>query len=58
MEVRMQNLVPTLGMIAVLALVWGGRHMIRTGTDKKRGWLMIVAALVLFANILILTWPV
>jgi hypothetical protein len=54
----MQTLFPTVATIAVLALIWGGRSMIRSGTDRKRGWLMIIAALVLFANILILTWPV
>ncbi len=54
----MQSFVPTLAMIGVMALIWGGFHMIREGLDRKRGWLMIVAALVLFANILILTWPV
>jgi predicted permease len=54
----MQTLFPTLGMIAVLALIWGGVFLIRKGDDRQKGWLMIVAALVLFANILILTWPV
>jgi hypothetical protein len=54
----MQTLFPTLGVIAVLALIWGGVFLIRKGTDRQKGWLMIVAALVLFANILILTWPV
>jgi hypothetical protein len=54
----MQNLFPTLATVAVLALILGGRHMIRSGSDRKRGWLMIVAAIVLLTNILILTWPV
>jgi hypothetical protein len=54
----MQTLFPTLGMIAVLALIWGGAFLIRKGGDRPKGWLMVVAALVLFANILILTWPV
>jgi uncharacterized membrane protein HdeD (DUF308 family) len=52
-----QNFIPTLAMIGVLALICGGLHLIRKGLDPKRGWLMIVAAVVLFANILILTWP-
>jgi uncharacterized membrane protein HdeD (DUF308 family) len=53
-----QSFIPSLAMIGVLALIGGGIHLIRKGQDRKRGWLMIVAALVLFGNILILTWPV
>jgi hypothetical protein len=45
-------------MLAVFALVWGGIAMIRRGvTDRKRGVLMIVAALVLLGNVLIATRP-
>jgi uncharacterized membrane protein HdeD (DUF308 family) len=53
-----QSFIPSLAMIGVLALIGGGIHLIRKGQDRKRGWLMIVAALVLFGNILILTLPV
>jgi uncharacterized membrane protein HdeD (DUF308 family) len=56
--VMTQSFIPSLAMIGVLALIGGGIHLIRKGQDRKRGWLMIVAALVLFGNILILTWPV
>jgi hypothetical protein len=52
-----QSFIPTLAMIGVIALIWGGLRLIRGGLDRKRGWLMIVAAVVLLANILILTWP-
>lgn len=54
----MHNLLPTLGMIAVIVLIWGGIYLIRKGSERQKGWLMIVAAAVLFANIVILTWPV
>jgi hypothetical protein len=53
----MQTIVPSLAMIGVIALIWGGFRLIRVGLDRKRGWLMIVAAVVLLVNILILTWP-
>lgn len=47
-----------VAMVAVFALVAGGVHLVRSGKDRKRGWLMLVAALVLFANVLIWTLPV
>ena len=42
-----------LGVIAALILLAGGARMIRS--DRKRGLLMIVAALVIFGNVLIWT---
>ena len=42
----------SMAMIAVVALVFGGVRMIPV--DRKRGVLMIVAALVVLANVLIL----
>lgn len=47
----------SVAMLAVIALVWGGIFLLRSGTDRKRAVLMLVAALVLFGNILIWTWP-
>ncbi len=47
----------SVAMLAVIALVWGGIFLLRSGTDHKRAALMLVAALVLFGNILIWTWP-
>ncbi len=52
------DLVFSLAMLAVGALVFGGVRALRAGGDRKRGWLMIVAALVLFGNVVILTVPV
>lgn len=49
----------TVAMLAVFALVAGGVYLIRRRvTDRRRGVLMIVAALVLLGNVLILTWPI
>ena len=43
-------------MLVAAALVIGGVYLLRTGDDRTRGWLMLVAALVLFGNVLI--WAV
>ncbi|WP_293855953.1 hypothetical protein [Sphingomonas sp. SCN 67-18] len=43
----------SLAMIAVVALIWGGVRMIPV--DRKRGILMIAAALVVLGNVLIMT---
>jgi hypothetical protein len=42
-------------MVAVFALLWGGARLIRGRTDRSKGWLMIVAAAVLLANVAIMT---
>jgi len=44
-----------IAMIAVFLLLLGGIRMIRRGEYKQQGWLMIVAAMVLFGNVLIWT---
>jgi len=44
-----------IAMLAVFALVWGGVFLLQRGEDRKRGWLMLAAALVLFGNVLIWT---
>ena len=54
----MTGLVSTLLSIAILAafaLVAGGMWLVFKRRERKQGWLMIVAALVLFANVLIWT---
>ncbi len=51
----MSGLVPGLLMLAVFALAAGGVYLMRTGKDRKRGILMLVAAAVFFGNVLILT---
>jgi hypothetical protein len=47
----------SVAMLVVIALVWGGIFLLRRGTDRKRAALMLVAAAVLLGNILIWTWP-
>jgi hypothetical protein len=44
-----------VAMIAVFALTLGAITLLRRGEDRKRGWLMLVAALVLLGNVLIWT---
>jgi xanthine/uracil permease len=47
-----------IAMLAVFSLIAGGFYLIRRGrTDRTRGVLMLVAALVLLGNVLIATWP-
>lgn len=45
----------SLLMLAGLILGGGGVWMIASRRDHKRGWLMIVAATVMFANVAIWT---
>jgi hypothetical protein len=47
--------VPGLLMLAVFALAAGGIYLLRTGGDRKRGILMLVAAAVFLGNVLIMT---
>lgn len=44
-------------MLAGAALFAGGVYILRKGTNKKQGWLMLVAAAVMFANVGIWTIP-
>jgi high-affinity Fe2+/Pb2+ permease len=44
-----------LAMIAAFLLTIGGVRLAMREGDRKRGWLMIVAAAVLVGNVLILT---
>ncbi len=44
-----------VAMLGATALAFGGYVLLRNGTDKKRGWLMILAAVVLIGNVLIVT---
>lgn len=48
----------SLLMLGGLLLGIGGLWMIVRKGDAKRGWLMIVAAVVMFANVAIWTMPV
>ena len=48
----------SLAVIAAFALVWGGGWLIVKRRDRLRGWLMIVAALVLLGNVAIWIAPI
>ena len=51
----MNDFAAGLLMLAVFALTAGGIYLLRTGKDRKRGVLMLFAAVVFFANVLIMT---
>ena len=51
-------LILSLLMLATVALGAGGVWMITRRQDTKRGVLMLIAAAVMFANVLISAWPV
>lgn len=51
----MQGIFLSVAMLAVLALAIGGGWLIAKGRDRRRGVLMIIAAVVLLGNVLILT---
>lgn len=47
----------SLLMLAGIALSAGGIYLIGKKRDPKRGWLMITAAIVMFANVAIWAMP-
>lgn len=51
----MDTIVPAIAMLAVIALTIGGVRLIVRRVDRRRGILMLVAAVVLFGNVLLLT---
>ena len=53
----MSALVLSIAMLAVFALVLGGVWLLVKAKDRRRGALMLVAALVLLGNVLIWAWP-
>lgn len=54
----MSGTILSILMLAGIALGVGGIYMIGWRHDAKRGWLMIVAAMVMFMNVTIWTIPV
>jgi len=48
----------SIAMLAVFALCGGGVWILAKRREKKQGMLMLIAALVLLANVLIWVWPV
>ncbi|HKR16253.1 MAG TPA: LPXTG cell wall anchor domain-containing protein [Rhizorhapis sp.] len=54
----MSDLVLSIIMLAGLMLLGGGLWMIFKRRDQKRGLLMLIAALVMFANVAVWLVPV
>ncbi|MBW8911677.1 MAG: hypothetical protein JF564_07300 [Sphingomonas sp.] len=50
-------LILSMLMVAAILLGAGGIWLLAKGRDRKRGILMLVAAIVMFANVLIWAWP-
>ena len=44
-----------IAMLAVFVLTGGALSLLRSGRDRRRGWLMLAAALVLLGNVAIWT---
>lgn len=53
----MADWVLSILMLAGAGLLAGGVYLIRSGKNKKQGWLMLVASAVMFANVGIWTIP-
>lgn len=54
----MTDLVASILMFAGAALLVGGIYILRKGANKRQGWLMLVAAAVMFGNVAILSIPI
>jgi hypothetical protein len=57
MHVKMTSAILSIGMIAGFALLWGAWALWKRDGLGQKVWLMIAAALVMFANIAIWTVP-
>lgn len=44
-------------MLAAVALTGGGIYALVVKHERKRGWLMLIAGLVMFGNVLVATVP-
>ena len=56
-DALMSDILLSIAVIACAALIWGGVRLIRAAKERRKGGLMIIAALVLLANVLIIAWP-
>jgi hypothetical protein len=54
LDPKVNPILQSIAMVAVLALVWGGVVVWRKG-DRQKGVLMVIAAAVLLGNVLIWT---
>ena len=46
---------PAIGMLGAFACLFGGGYFVWSGTDRKRGVLMLVLSVILVVNVLIWT---
>ena len=53
----MTDWVLSILMLAGAALLGGGIYLLIKGQNRKQGWLMLVAAAVMFMNVVIWTIP-
>jgi hypothetical protein len=53
----MANAILSIGMLAGFALLWGAWRLWKRDGLVQKAWLMVAAALVIFANIAIWTVP-
>ena len=51
------GLLMSIAVLGVFALIFGAATLWRRGGDRQQSLLMVIAAIVLFVNILILSWP-
>lgn len=54
---RMGATILSVLMLTGIALTAGGAHLLIKKRDTQRGWLMIAAAVVMFANVAIWAMP-
>jgi cyanate permease len=54
----MSGTILSILMLAGIGLTLGGPHMLVRKRDPKRGWLMLTAAAVMFANVAIWAVPI
>jgi hypothetical protein len=57
MRVAMANAILSIGMLAGCALFWGAWRLWKRDGLVQKAWLMVAAALVIFANIAIWAVP-
>jgi len=53
----MADWVLSILMLSGAGLVAGGIYLLKTGKNRRQGWLMLVAAAVMFMNVAIWTMP-
>jgi hypothetical protein len=52
------SVILSVAMLAAFVLLWSGVKLALRPDERRRGVLMIIAALVIIGNVLIWAWPV